>query len=153
MKMFDNLTIPRKLVLALGLMLVTIMAVNVVIYLKSSEVQQTTRWTEHTQQVIATANIAVSSMVNQETGYRGFLIGGEDKFLDPFRSGQQDFEAAIAKGKELTADNPVQVSRFDDVQKSGEKWRRDVAERAIILMANEQTRKEARDIESSGAGK
>jgi methyl-accepting chemotaxis protein len=153
MKMFDNLTIPRKLVLALGLMLVTIMAVNVVIYLKSSEVQQTTRWTEHTQQVIATANIAVSSMVNQETGYRGFLIGGEDKFLDPFRSGQQDFEAAIAKGKELTADNPVQVSRFDDVQKSGEKWRRDVAERAISLMANEQTRKEARDIESSGAGK
>jgi methyl-accepting chemotaxis protein len=153
MKMFDNLTIPRKLVLALGLMLATIMAVNVVIYLKSSEVQQATRWTEHTQQVIAAANIAVSSMVNQETGYRGFLIGGEDKFLDPFRKGEQDFELAIAKGKELTADNPVQVSRFDEVQKSGEKWRKHVAERAISLMANEQTRKEARDLESSGAGK
>ena len=153
MKMFDNLTIPRKLVLALGLMLATIMAVNVVIYLKSSEVQQATRWTEHTQQVIAAANTAVNSMVNQETGYRGFLIGGEDKFLEPFTKGQQDFELAIAKGKELTADNPVQVSRFDDVQKSGEKWRKDVAERAISLMANEQTRKEARDLESSGAGK
>ena len=153
MKLFDNLTIPRKLILALGLMLASIMAANIVIYLKSAEVQQTTVWTQHTQEVLAAANGALSGMINQETGYRGFLIGGDDKFLDAYRRGQTDFEAIVAKGKELTANNPAQASRFDEVQKAGEKWRKDIAEHAISLMANEQTRKEAQDIERSGAGK
>ena len=153
MKFFDNLTIPRKLILSLGFMLATILTVNVLIFLKSGEVQQTTRWTEHTQRVMAAADAAVNSMVNQETGYRGFLIGGEEKFLDPFKAGQQTFDAAITKGKELTSDNPTQVGRFDEVRRLGEKWRKEIAERAIGLMANEQTRKDARDIESSGAGK
>ncbi|MFC0242234.1 methyl-accepting chemotaxis protein [Rhodopseudomonas telluris] len=153
MTLLDNLSIPRKLILAFGLMLATIIAANVVIYLKSSEVQQTTHWTDHTQQVIGAAETAVSSMIDQETGYRGFLIAGEDKFLDPYRKGRQQFEASVAKGRQLTADNPTQVSRFDDVLRFGNQWRKDVAERAIGLMANEQTRKEARDIEISGAGK
>src|SRR5579871_3819458 len=124
MKLFDNLTIPRKLTLALGLMLAAIMAANVVIYLKSGEVQQTAQWTEHTQEVLAAANGAVSSMINQETGYRGFLIGGDDKFLDTYRKGLSDFEATIAKGKELTAHNAAQTARFDEVQKAGENWRK-----------------------------
>ncbi|WP_298256531.1 CHASE3 domain-containing protein [Bradyrhizobium sp.] len=153
MKLFDNLTIPRKLILALGLMLASIMAANAVIYLKSGEVQQTTQWTQHTQEVLAAANGALSGMINQETGYRGFLIGGEEKLLGAYRKGQSDFDAIVAKGKELTANNPVQMSRFDEVQKAGENWRKDIAERAIGLMRNEQTRKEAQDMESSGAGK
>ena len=153
MKFFDNLTIPRKLVLALGLMLASIMAANVVIYLKSGEVQQTTRWTEHTQEVLAAANGSLSGMINQETGYRGFLIGGEEKLLGAYNKGQVDFEAAVARGKELTANNAAQMARFDDVQKAGEKWRKDIAEHAIGLMRNEQTRKEAQDTESRGDGK
>ena len=121
MKFFDNLTIPRKLVLALGLMLASIMAANAVIYLKSGEVQQTTQWTEHTQEVLAAANGSLSGMINQETGYRGFLIGGEEKLLGAYNKGQVDFEAAVAKGKELTANNAAQMARFDEVQKAGEK--------------------------------
>jgi methyl-accepting chemotaxis protein len=121
MKLFDNLTIPRKLAAGLGLLLVTIMTVNVVIYFKSDEVQQTTRWTDHTQQVLAVANGALGSMLNQETGYRAFLLAGEDRFLGPYRKGQVDFEAAIAKGKELTANNAAQLTRFDEVQQAGEK--------------------------------
>jgi methyl-accepting chemotaxis protein len=153
MSFFDNLTIPRKLTLAFGLMLTAIFVVNVVIYFKTGEVQQTTHWSEHTEQVIQAADDAVSSMVNQETGYRGFLLAGEDKFLEPYKAGYQGFENAVASGKELTSDNPIQVSRFNDVQKLGEAWRKDVAERAIALMANSQTRDEARSIEIGGAGK
>jgi methyl-accepting chemotaxis protein len=153
MKFFDNLSIPRKLMVALGLMLAVTLSVNILIYFKSKEVEQTTHWTEHTQEVLSAANLAVANMVNQETGYRGFLIAGEEKFLEPYKAGWPAFQAAVAKGKELTSDNPVQVARFADVQALGEKWRQDVAEHAIQLMSNEQTRKEAREIESSGAGK
>jgi methyl-accepting chemotaxis protein len=153
MSFFDNLAIPRKLILALGVMLIAILGVNVVIYTKTAEVQQTTHWAEHTEQVINAANLAVASMVNQETGFRGFLLADTEKFLEPYKAGWSDFEKAVAQGKELTSDNPAQVSRFSDVQKLGESWRKEVAERAIALMANPQTRDEGRAIEISGAGK
>ncbi|HEV2556935.1 MAG TPA: CHASE3 domain-containing protein, partial [Bosea sp. (in: a-proteobacteria)] len=153
MKFFDNLTIPRKLVVALGLMLIAILTVNVVIYTKSAEIQQTTKWTDHTNEVIATTNEALASMIDQETGLRGFLLAGEEKFLAPYRAGIAQFEKSVSKATQLTSDNPAQQLRYGEMRKFGETWRRDVAERAIALMANPGTREAGRQIEISGAGK
>jgi len=35
------------------------------------------------------------AIVDQETGERGFLITGEDRFLSPFKQGQQDFDNTL----------------------------------------------------------
>jgi methyl-accepting chemotaxis protein len=153
MKFFDNLTIPRKLILALGLMLVSVLSVNAVIHFKSSEIQQTTKWTDHTAEVIAATNLALGAMVDQETGLRGFLLSGEDKFLDPYRSGVATFDKALAQAKQLTSDNAAQQQRYGEMQKFGETWRKDVAEPAIALMAKPETREAGRQIEIGGAGK
>ncbi len=153
MQFFDNLTIPRKLILVLSMMLVATLAISSVIYLKSGEIQQTTKWTDHTNEVIATTNRALTSMVNQETGLRGFMLADNDKFLEPYKGGIADFDTAWAKAKDLTSDNPSQQTRLADVQKFAMAWRKDIAERAISLMANPQTKGDARQIEISGAGK
>ena len=153
MKFFDNLSIPRKLMLALGMMLIAILGVNAVIYLKSAEIRQTTRWTDHTNEVIATTNQALAAMIDQETGLRGFLLAGDNKFLEPYRNGVAEFDRTVAKAKQLTSDNPAQQQRYGEMQKFGDTWRRDVAERAITLMASPDTREAARQIEISGAGK
>jgi methyl-accepting chemotaxis protein len=151
--MLNNLSIPKKLMLALGLIILTILSVNTVIYLKSSEVRQTTFWNDHTLKVIAASNDIVANMINQETGYRGFLLSNEQKFLDPYKSGWEGFNKAWSEAKSLTSDNPAQQQRLDDVRKLAEMWHNSIAEKAIAQMARPETQEIARQTEISGAGK
>jgi CHASE3 domain sensor protein len=37
----------------------------------------------HTTDVLETLQLALDAMVDQETGVRGYLISGDEKFLDP----------------------------------------------------------------------
>lgn len=53
-----------------------------------------------------------------EIGLRGFLVTGEDQYLEPCFGGQKDFEKLVAKGAELTSDNPTQVSRWGEIKTS-----------------------------------
>jgi methyl-accepting chemotaxis protein len=52
-------------------------------------------------------------MVNIETGLRGYVASGDEKFLEPFVKGQQDFSTAFGKAKSLTSDNPTQQDRLE----------------------------------------
>ncbi len=151
--MLNNLSIPKKLMLALGLIILTTLSVNTVIYLKSSEVRQTTFWNDHTMKVIAASNDIVANMVNQETGYRGFLLSNEQQFLDPYKSGWEAFGKAWSDAKSLTADNPAQQQRLDEVRRLAETWHTSIADKAIAQMAHPETQEIARQTEISGAGK
>ena len=44
-----------------------------------------------------TALVLTNAMVNQETGVRGFVLGGEEEFLDPYRAGVVDAAARPAR--------------------------------------------------------
>ena len=44
-----------------------------------------------------TALVLSNAMVNQETGLRGFVLGGEEQFLDPYRAGVVDARRAQAQ--------------------------------------------------------
>jgi methyl-accepting chemotaxis protein len=54
-------------------------------------------------------------MVNIETGLRGFVASGEEKFLEPFTQGQQGFTAAFGRAKTLTSDNATQQARLEQL--------------------------------------
>lgn len=153
MNALNNTSITKKLILSLGLIIATVLAVNSVIYLKSREVKDTTFWNDHTMKVMSASDEILMGMVNQETGFRGYLLSGEEKFLDPYKAGLVDFEKAWSRAKSLTSDNAQQQARLEQIRKFAETWRNTIAERAIRLMANPQTREEARAVETSGAGK
>ena len=44
-----------------------------------------------------TALVLTNAMVNQETGVRGFVLGGNDAFLDPYHSGVADARRSLAQ--------------------------------------------------------
>jgi len=149
----NNLSIPKKLILFLGFIILASLAINSIVLLKSNEVKQTTFWNDHTLKVISEANNIVSNMVNQETGFRGFLLSGDDKFLEPYRSGWDGVNKAWSEAMSLTSDNPAQQQRLDEIRQMADKWHNTIAERAISLMARPETQDQARRIEISGAGK
>jgi signal transduction histidine kinase len=48
-----------------------------------------------------TALVLSNAMVNQETGLRGFVLGGEEQFLEPYRAGVVDARRAQAQLDDL----------------------------------------------------
>ncbi|MDR3463999.1 MAG: methyl-accepting chemotaxis protein [Beijerinckiaceae bacterium] len=153
MSSFNNLSILGKLVLGFALLLLTTVATSGVIYEKSREIRQSVDLSEHTATVIDTANMTLASLVNCESGMRGYLLGEDEKFLDTYRNGAKAFETAIAKLKELTSNNPAQQSRAAEIERFASIWQHDIAAEELKLMVNPQTRADARAIETSGRGK
>ncbi|MGU3316883.1 methyl-accepting chemotaxis protein [Sphingomonas sp. M6A6_1c] len=153
MTAFTNLSIPKKLIVCFTILLLFAIGANTVIYNKSNDLKAATEMNQHTFAVIGAANRIKENAVNQETGYRGFLLSGDAKFLEPYRKGATDLAAALDEARKLTADNPRQQERLQKIKSLVDDWHDRVAERAIHLMGNPQTVGEARQIEISGAGK
>jgi len=55
----------------------------------------------------------MDAMVDQETGVRGYLITGDERFLEPYHRGGNAYTGAIQKLRDLTSDNPAQQSRLE----------------------------------------
>jgi methyl-accepting chemotaxis protein len=148
-----NLKITTKLIAGFIILFAVVVGASGVIVYKVSIVDRSVGWTEHTYNVIEALDTALLGMVNQETGLRGYLLGEDEKFLEPYHDGGRVFEEEISRAQSLTADNPAQQQRLRDARALGETWRDNVAERIIALMADPATRAEARSLEASGIGK
>ncbi len=134
MSFFDHLSMPRKLAFCLGIILMLSLAANFVIFAKQDQVSDTTAINEHTHKVIAASNKMVEAMVNQETGFRGYLLTANRDFLAPYTQGQADFAGALGEARTLTVDNPAQQTRLADIAALAASWRSDVAAPGIAMM-------------------
>lgn len=148
-----NMRTSRKLAAAFLLVIAVAFATSALTWRNLSTLEQNNQWTEHTHKVIAQGNAIGAAMVDAETGIRGYLISGADNFLEPYRNSGKAFRSALDEAKRLTADNPSQQKRLEQIDRIAGEWRQDVAEREIALMRAQQTVTEARNIEAGGAGK
>lgn len=85
-------------------------------------IKETGYMNEHTLQVLKDVGQIRESMINMETGERGFLITGKDEFLEPFMTGKANIEGQFQHVKQLTADNPAQTSRLDALHNEYINW-------------------------------
>lgn len=148
-----NLSISRKLLSAFSVLVLLTCLIGGINYSKLSLIRQSNRWTVHTYQVLEELQTIMASMVDQETGLRGFLVANDAKFLEPYRNGQVTFQQALAAVKTLTSDNPAQQNRLVNIQRFASVWLQDVANVEISLMSKPGSQDQARHIEASGAGK
>ncbi len=111
-----SLTVSQRLLIAFGLVIAIFIAVATSALVTSRSLAEAESWNEHTYQVLDRSNTLLNSMVNMETGARGFLLSGDDKFLEPWTSGTQEFTKTLPDIKALTADNPAQQRRLDDMK-------------------------------------
>jgi signal transduction histidine kinase/FixJ family two-component response regulator len=91
------------------------------------------RWVEHTQEVISEARLLEKKMLDLETGQRGFLITGQDLFLEPFLSSEKEWGSAINDFKGLVADNPRQVMLAQEIDQLKADWMKNIAYPEIAL--------------------
>jgi methyl-accepting chemotaxis protein len=153
MSLLARLTIPKKLIAAFSCVIAVMLVTSGLIYQRVALIQQTSDWRTHTEDVISQLDLALRSMIDQETGLRGYLISGDEAFLEPFKAGEAEFQKALQAAKELTKDNPAQQTRLDELQGYTQSWQKEIAAKEIALMAKPETRDDARRIEASAAGK
>ncbi|MFV3129363.1 methyl-accepting chemotaxis protein [Niveispirillum sp. KHB5.9] len=149
----NNISIKSKIGFSFFGVLIVIMLMGVYINTQISIVRLASDWNTHTYKVLDSVDSIESGMVNQETGLRGYLVSGKKEFLEPYTVGAKLTAESWATAKQLTADNPAQQRRLDDLKVAIDQWQKDVAEREIALMANTATMQAARDMEANGAGK
>ena len=111
--MFDNWTLKKRLTLTFAAILLLAGALISVAFVNTGKLRDTVSWNTHTYKVLHEADSMLLNMVNIETGLRGFVAGGHEKFLEPFKAGEQAFGAAFKEAKSLTSDNPAQQARLE----------------------------------------
>ncbi len=82
----------------------------------AQESEQDSRWVTHTHEVLQSLEQILSTMVDIETGGRGFVITSNQEFLEPFQSGIERITRLTSSLRMLTADNPLQQRHLDTLE-------------------------------------
>ncbi len=118
----ENISIRNKLLIGNGLIVLLLGILCAIVWNAIVTMDKTSKMVEHTYKVIDNSNILVSSMVDQETGLRGFAIGGQEEYLEPYISGKKAFDKHLNIVTELTSDNPAQQERYAFVATEAKAW-------------------------------
>ncbi|KAA3451587.1 hypothetical protein C7I87_06095 [Mesorhizobium sp. SARCC-RB16n] len=153
MSALANLPILSKLLAAFIVVLATIFVSSAVVYDRLLVVEEAKNWRIHTTDVMLSLSAARHAVLNQESNLRGYVLTGDDRFLESSRQSNARYEVLISKLKDLTKDSPSQQSRLNTLDDLEKKWRSSVGEREIALMATPEGQEGARAIERSMAGR
>ena len=98
-----------------GLSLLLIIAVNAVSWRSIDRLEVDAGRVRHTAEVIARLESLLASITDGETGQRGFVITGDEAYLEPYHSfltqAERDYQALL----QLTADNPDQQEKLREL--------------------------------------
>jgi signal transduction histidine kinase/CheY-like chemotaxis protein len=103
--------LPRRLQLWFSIPIVLLVALGVVSYRRVVASATGEAAVRHTHQVIEGLASLLSAAQDIETGYRGFVLVGDERFLAPYRDGRAKAPTDLASIAQLTADHPDQQQR------------------------------------------
>lgn len=111
-----DFSIGRRLGLAFAAVITIFLIVGWAALFTAGRLQDADELNVHTYQVLDRGSSMLAAMVNMETGARGFIVAGQDRFLEPFNGGLGEFDKSWNEARRLTADNPTQQKRLDDMK-------------------------------------
>src|SRR6185312_8979640 len=75
------------------------------------------RWVAHTLQVQTKLAVVRSLITDAETGQRGYLLTMDESYLEPNEVALSKLPGALSDLRRLTADNPVQQKRLEQIDR------------------------------------
>ncbi len=107
-----NWTFGKKLALGFAVAVLTVLLIGISGHRATRELIETNRWVSHTHEVRRTALACLAALTDTETGQRGYLLTGDDHFLEPYHAGKEQVEKQLTEVRRLTSDNPEQQQRL-----------------------------------------
>ena len=105
-----------------GIIILIMLAVIGNTYINFVKESEAVKWNGHTYKVIQESDCLLMSLLDMETGARGYVITGNESFLEPFNKGNSSYENHYDKLKQLTEDNSEQQQRLYNINNKYKEW-------------------------------
>ena len=107
-------TFGRKIAAGFTLAFLLLTVIGAVAYRSINSLTTTSRSVTHTHEVLEHISEMIGLLKDAETGQRGYIITGNDSFLEPYRNAVDTMPKVVEKLRSLTSDNPSQQKRLDE---------------------------------------
>src|SRR5947208_12362623 len=124
-----------KVRVGFGFALACLGVVGIVSYLSVVRLSEKAARVEHTHEVLSSLELLLAAATDCETAERGYVITGDESYLEPYREAAAVIDSRTRRLRELTADNRAQQRRLDSVAAL-------VTERLAVLRAVIELRKD-----------
>lgn len=98
-------TFKRNLVIGFGASMLILIISSTASFISISNLLESAGLVNHTNEVIIEVTKVATAVVDAETGQRGYLLTGNDEFLEPYMDSRRRAEAAFARLRRLTAES------------------------------------------------
>jgi CHASE3 domain sensor protein len=109
--MFAKWTFGKRLGAGFAVAAVVLVIVAWFGYQNAERLTEDSRWVSHSQEVRGEIAQFMALAVDMETGVRGYVITGDDVFLDPYQPALAKSREMLDSIRRLTSDNPGQQKR------------------------------------------
>lgn len=118
----QKISLKWKLIIGFAIPLAMILVISATVYRGLEDMLDSNYWVNHTYEAISLGENIGASLVDMETGLRGYLVSGKENFLEPYHAGKANFERLVAQSKKKVSDNSRQVKRLEEVEKLHSEW-------------------------------
>jgi methyl-accepting chemotaxis protein len=132
MRWYGDLPLSWKLLGAFALVMAFVVALSAFAYLSSSHSLESREAVERAHQITNLLDQAMISLLDMETGFRGYVLTGQQEFLEPYDRGRQAYQKHVRDLRQLVHD-PQQAQRVAEIERLANSWQSDFAEPGIRL--------------------
>ena len=111
-----DMRIGTRILAGYGLALLVVATVGVVAYRGTTEAVESADWVSHTYKVKETLAEVFSALKDAETGQRGYLLTGEERYLAPYSNAIKVLDSDIQNLRQLTADDQNEQKRLTTLE-------------------------------------
>lgn len=108
-----KVTVGARIMFGFGLALFILAVVSIVSYRCTTSLIKNAEWVAHSHRVVESLESVIAQMTNAETGQRGFLLTGMDRYLEPYTNALANVEPKLNELRTLTSDNHDQQARLE----------------------------------------
>jgi PAS domain S-box-containing protein len=103
----------KKVRVGFVFMLALLILIGVVSYQVTLKLRETELWEARIEAVLAKLEAISSQLKDAEAGQRGYLITGDEQYLEPYHAATQTIDQELGHLRALTADNPSHRGKVD----------------------------------------
>ena len=106
-------TVGTKIGAGITLALIILVIIGTISYQSTSSLLEASTSVEHTYEVIHDVEQVIGSLNTAETGQRGYIITGEERYLEPYFAAVRTIDQQLKDVRVKTTDNLSQQGRLD----------------------------------------
>ena len=110
------MTFRSRLIAGVSTALATMIFIGALTFRTITRSREDIGWVTHTHLVLEGLDAVSANMTDAETGQRGFLLTGQEAYLEPYNDALNHVQESIRVLRALTSDNPAQQRNLDRLE-------------------------------------